>query len=946
MDNLKNQIKYKQIRTSSSQINIKPKSKTEDLVILINNLNLDIKSFYQIIKKYLKEARQNINNNSLFPQQVFDLIEQCLNDFINKAKDTFKKMKYTHKINVIQQEINNNILNNNKIKLNSEDIYLNYNYNNDKRDKYFNEKKLLLDDEYLSSLCNNTSTSIKINNYFDNNNINNLNNINQYNNQYYPNKIQKINKITKSSNKFPQQILSQIYKKNSSNPNLFSDQKVKCYEYNGLKERKNNKSVSNLRKKKYINRNSYSNKSLGKISYYNNTDATSQNNFYSSKKEILNNLNNIISSLNEIKLIKGNIFNKSWEAEEYQKLLNVIINQLDKLIKNIFDEKKNLYKKSPTISLFNENEDNSVNISGNSLIKKKEESLNNNSLINNNGGYNLTYNYKIFDKNDEDTLNNIKNLSKNKKIYYDMEIRTRDLIISQLKNELNMKIKTVHNQNIRYNQLKSRISKNNKFKSVSNSNSKEKKPVIKNDNLNASRISKMNVEIMENKKIIIDLKEKIKNYEKLLKNYNLEKHLELITQKNNELKKSNETNEKLKNQINLLNNKLEINNKQRKPFQKLYIININSFSIVSYGDKNDKNSISEEAKKIINEMKNELQIKNESNEKLINEINIYKNEESKLKEEISKLNIEITNSKNNEIKLKKDISDYKENISKCQRENEALKEQKNEENKNMQKTIEIQNQNIEKYKKLIAYQEEEIKSLKNNTDMNIIIKDDLNKEINDIIGSGGNSNNIIKDNDKKNKQKNSINQLQIEQDKIVLKYELLKNDYEKLNSSLQQKQKLLDNYSLLTNETNSKKNIDDQILELVSQHKKEIENLTKKYNQNIINLKMNLPISYSPNTHCILIDKSYSKYNLRWFLLTIITADEKDYENTFWVSEQEIKPMLDQFNNFRTEKELEQEHFESIYVTQQKWIKQIDENERLISKLKAQLQKYENSSSG
>ena len=945
MDNLKNQIKYKQIRTSSSQIKIKPKSKTEDLVILINNLNSDIKSFYQIIKKYLKEARQNINNSSLFSQQAFDLIERCLNDFINKAKDTFKKMKYTHKINVIQQEINNNILNNNKMKLNSENIYLNSNYNNDKRDKYFYEKKLLLDDEYLSSLCNNTSTSIKINNYFDNNNINNLNNINQYNNQYYPNKIQKINKISKSNNKFPQQILTQIYKKNSSNPNLFSNQKVKCYEYNGLKERKNNKTMSNIRKKKYINRNSYSNKSLGKISYYNNTDATSHN-FYSSKKEILNNLNNIISSLNEIKLIKGNIFNKSWEAEEYQKLLNVIINQLDKLIKNIFDEKNNIYKKSHTISLFNENDDNSPNISGNnSLIKKKEESNNNNSLINNNGGYNLTYNYKIFDKNDEDSFNSIKNFNKNKRIYYDMEIRTRDLIIDQLKNELNMKIKTVHNQNIRYNQLKSRISKSSKFNSVSNSNSKEKKTVIKNENLNENRISKINVELMENKKIIIDLKERIKNYEKIVKNNNIEKHFELITQKNNELKKANEANEKLKNQINLLYNKLDMNNKQRKSFQNLYTFNIYSFSIISNGVKSDKNSISEEAQKIINEMKNELQIKTENYEKLNNEINMYINGENQLKEEISKLNIEITNYKNKEIQLNKDISSYKENISKFQKENEALKEQKNEENKNMQKTIEIQNQSIEKYKKLIAYQEEEIKSMKNSTNMNNIIKEDLEKEINDIILSEGNSINIIKDNDKKNKQKNNINQLQIEQDKIVLKYEILKNDYEKLNSSLQEKQKLLDNYSLLTNETSSKKNIDEQILELVSQHKKEIENLTKKYNQNIINLKMNLPIPYSPSTHYILIDKSYSKYNLRWFLLTIITAEEKDYENTFWVSEQEIKPMLDQFNNFRTEKELEQEHFESIYVTQQKWIKQIDENERLISKLKAQLQKYENSSS-
>ena len=82
-----------------------------------------------------------------------------------------------------------------------------------------------------------------------------------------------------------------------------------------------------------------------------------------------------------------------------------------------------------------------------------------------------------------------------------------------------------------------------------------------------------------------------------------------MTQKNNELKKTNEANEKLKNQINLLYNKLDMNNNQRKSFQNLYTFNINSFSIISYGTKNDQISISEEAQKIINEMKNELQIK-------------------------------------------------------------------------------------------------------------------------------------------------------------------------------------------------------------------------------------------------------------------------------------------------------------------------------------------------
>ena len=74
----------------------------------------------------------------------------------------------------------------------------------------------------------------------------------------------------------------------------------------------------------------------------------------------------------------------------------------------------------------------------------------------------------------------------------------------------------------------------------------------------------------------------------------------------------------------------------------------------------------------------------------------------------------------------------------------------------------------------------------------------------------------------------------MEQDKIYLKYELLKNDYNKLNTTLIQKQKLLDNYSKLSNETASKTNIDEQILELMAQHKKEIEALTQKYNKNII----------------------------------------------------------------------------------------------------------------
>jgi hypothetical protein len=251
---------------------------------------------------------------------------------------------------------------------------------------------------------------------------------------------------------------------------------------------------------------------------------------------------------------------------------------------------------------------------------------------------------------------------------------------------------------------------------------------------------------------------------------------------------------------------------------------------------------------------------------------------------------------------------------------------------------------IDKQKKLLSFQEEEINALKDRKEVNILNE---NNSIvnNDNVVDDNSFNNINKD-DKKNKKRNNIkqvDQIQIETDKMVLKYELLKNDYDKLNSTLQEKQKLLDNYSKLSSEASSKANIDEQILELIAQHKKEMDNLTERYNRNIINLKMNLPVNCSPNTHCILIDKKYSKFNLRWFLVTITTAEEKNYENTFWVSEDEIKPMLNQFNTFRTEKELEDEQFESIYITQQKWIKQIDDNERLIAKLKQQLEKYEKS---
>ncbi len=154
----------------------------------------------------------------------------------------------------------------------------------------------------------------------------------------------------------------------------------------------------------------------------------------------------------------------------------------------------------------------------------------------------------------------------------------------------------------------------------------------------------------------------------------------------------------------------------------------------------------------------------------------------------------------------------------------------------------------------------------------------------------------------------------------------------------------MDNYSKISSETASKTNIDEQILELMDKHKKEIDELTKKYNRSIIKLKMNQPAPYSPETHKILVDKRYAKYDLKWYLLTMITEEEKNYENTFWVSEMEMRPLLPQFNDFKTEREIEEEKFDNLYRMQEKWIKQLDEKEKMIELLKDKLDEYENNS--
>ena len=51
---------------------------------------------------------------------------------------------------------------------------------------------------------------------------------------------------------------------------------------------------------------------------------------------------------------------------------------------------------------------------------------------------------------------------------------------------------------------------------------------------------------------------------------------------------------------------------------------------------------------------------------------------------------------------------------------------------------------------------------------------------------------------------------------------------------------------------------------------------------------------------------------------------------------------MGKFNEYKTEREIEDEKFDNLYKMQEKWIRKIDENEKIIESLKERLSEYEN----
>ena len=95
---------------SLSPNNIIKQNNNSDFVSLINNLNLQIKLFYYSTKLFLEQGKIPNFKRNTSPENIFDLIDKNLCQFIFKAKDIFQRLKCFQKMNVIRQKNKNYFL--------------------------------------------------------------------------------------------------------------------------------------------------------------------------------------------------------------------------------------------------------------------------------------------------------------------------------------------------------------------------------------------------------------------------------------------------------------------------------------------------------------------------------------------------------------------------------------------------------------------------------------------------------------------------------------------------------------------------------------------------------------------------------------------------------------------------------------------------------------------
>ena len=179
------------------------------------------------------------------------------------------------------------------------------------------------------------------------------------------------------------------------------------------------------------------------------------------------------------------------------------------------------------------------------------------------------------------------------------------------------------------------------------------------------------------------------------------------------------------------------------------------------------------------------------------------------------------------------------------------------------------------------------------------------------------------------------NNISNSKDDIEKYYKDIINENETKIKFLTEKNKFYENEIKKYKENNSKENNDIVDLKVENSNiKKELENI-KKENQFLTqkikesNIKNNFD-EIIPDKYDIICDKNYGK--LSWILLREKIGKENDYESYIWL-EKNLVNNLDKFNYLNEE--------DSIKIQIMNYIKQLEEKDYDIYKLKQRLNKYE-----
>ena len=968
---------------------------------LINEINYNTKEKI----KQLNERIDSICNTKKIIEKNILLIDSNLNKFYNDSKKIFKNMKNirNNKINfALDTSINydgNRSMNNLKSSFDNKELLLT---KNEKEKYYRNINRSICHESDIPLSCSriykrnkifpisrkssdtNRRYNIKLN-YFKQGL--NQNKRNDYDNLNLNNSFKIRNKLINRRKNSSENIIFSTFKDTHYNNNMVKNSIEFSPEFSGSKSSFNNFNINqntniNLNNNLELsykvieflsllsnitnNSNNLYNKNIQKF------EETKKNLFELSKKCIeLNSkkgINKIVHNYNnqnnqkkknrkdlQLILMNNNITNIRKEIE-YKELIDKI-NYLSNTINNLENENKKLLTINKNIKKESINKGTLLSKKNSELVLYKKEKAEFISQINMLQKDNEALMELIHDKNNDNNKNNkIKKTEKELLLVEEKEKIIKELnkqIISIKKNcenkinDKNNEIKCLNIKNLELNNslknYENLIKKNNEIE--------DSQKINKIFNNNELIIDYFSFDINKNKSFTI--KDKKKKFSFNNKN-------ELIYEKVDDFSF-------IKNKI-ILNEDKNKKNINSFSYNKLIFEQIEPLSYIKKSDKTIKNYI-EDNKEMIDKLQNTINELNNNISLKEKEIKKYKNENSILKSFVE------NNKKNEDEESNNDKNKLLEEINQLKKEKEEIFEEKNNitndyekmflDNKNLEIKILSKEENIKKLQNIIKELEERIKkknikymdNLNNQSDneeMNSSqrVKNKININNNLDIDS---QNEIISQLKEDLKEKdNEIEYLKIEIQELKSKIEEYEenmnnssykqnNEITEKSNGLEEKIKFLternEYYQKLYSDNNIKiqkleennRNLKNENEELKNNKKSNISDNLNSLKDKIIESQENKEKNkkYNSENYMIICDKTYD--DLKWYLMAkrnINNIDEfneenikYNYEDLIWVPKTNVED-IDKFNEYPNNDDNKKEEKED-----EKYTRKINKNE-------------------